>query len=80
MIVDNWDVDLEKMRCRNLTNHISVQFTDKGTYIDGKIDDVSLPMLSALARTEGGETYLARQLGEAEGVFLPALIKKRAEG
>lgn len=77
MRVENWDVNLEKMSCRNLTNHITVQFTDKGTFIDGKIDDVSLPMLSALARTVGGETYLARQLGEAEGVFLPELIKAR---
>ncbi|GHV74243.1 hypothetical protein AGMMS49940_15570 [Spirochaetia bacterium] len=77
MIVNNWDIDLEKMTCRNLINKIRVQFTHKGTFIDGKIDDVSLPMLSALARTGGGETYLARQLGEAEGVFLPELIKAR---
>jgi hypothetical protein len=77
MIVNNWDIDLEKMSCRNLANKIMVQFTDKGTYIDGKIDDVSLLLLSALARTSGGETFLARQLGEAERVFLPELIKAR---
>jgi hypothetical protein len=77
MIVNNGDIDLEKMSCRNLTNRITVQFTDKGTYIDGKIDDVSLPLLSALAWTEGGETYLAQQLGEVERVFLPELIKAR---
>jgi hypothetical protein len=77
MIVSNWDVEIEKMSCRNRTNHITVRFTDMGTYLDGKIDDVSLPMLSALARTEGGETYLARQLGEAERVFIPELIKAR---
>jgi hypothetical protein len=80
MTVGKWDVDLEKMSCRNLSNRITVQFTDKGTYLDGKIDDVSLPLMSALARTTGGETYLARQLGEAERVFLPALIKKRDGG
>jgi hypothetical protein len=77
MIVADWDVDIEKMSCRNLTNHITVQFTDKGTYLDGKIADVSLPLLSAFARTSGGETYLARQVGEAETVFIPAFIKAR---
>jgi hypothetical protein len=80
MTVGKWDVDLEKMSCRNLSNRITVQFTDKGTYLDGKIDDVSLPLLSAFARTTGGETYLARLLGEAEKVFIPEFIKKKAEG
>jgi hypothetical protein len=35
---------------------------------------------SAFARTTGEETYLARQLGEVETVFIPAFIKKKAEG
>jgi hypothetical protein len=80
MTVGKWDVDLEKMSCRNLSNRITVQFTDKGTYLDGKIDDVSLSLMSALARTTGGETYLARQLGDAETVFIPEYIKKKAVG
>ena len=77
MIINNWDVDLEKMTCRNLNNRITVQFTDRGTYLDGKINDAPMALLSALARNSGGTAYLGRQLGEAEGVFIPELLKAR---
>jgi hypothetical protein len=77
MIVNNWDLDLEKMCCRNLSNRITVRFTDEGTFLDGKITGVPMGLLSALARSSGGAAYLGRQLREAEGAFIPELIKAR---
>ncbi|MFP3041341.1 hypothetical protein LQZ19_05910 [Treponema primitia] len=77
MIINKWDVDVEKMMCRNLSNRITVRFTDTGSGIDGKIDNVPLPLLSSLARHQGGAAYLGRQLGEAERVFMPELVKAR---
>jgi hypothetical protein len=37
-------------------------------------------LLSALARSPGGASYLGRQVEEAEGVFIPAFLKARMEG
>ncbi|MFP3041610.1 hypothetical protein LQZ19_07270 [Treponema primitia] len=77
MIINKWDIDIEKMTCRNLSNRIMVRFTDTESGINGKIDDVPLTLLSSLARHPGGAAYLGRQLGEAERVFMPELVKAR---
>jgi hypothetical protein len=78
MIINRWDVDLERMSCRNRVNRITVRFTGTGNSLDGEIEDVPMGLLSALARSSDGPAYLGRQLREAERAFVPEFIKGRA--
>jgi hypothetical protein len=80
MIINNWDVDLDTMTCRNIVNRIVVRFRDEGAFLDGCIDGAPAGLLSGLARVSGGAAYLGRQLGEAEGVFIPEFLRKRLAG
>jgi hypothetical protein len=75
MIASNWDVDLERMTCKNRVSRIRVRFMDNGAWLDGCIEDVPLTLLSVLARTRDGAAYLGRQLREAEGVFIPEFLR-----
>jgi hypothetical protein len=73
----DWVVDVEGMACRNAVNRITVRFADMGSRIEGRIDDVPLALLSALTRRADGAAYLVRQVGAAEGVFVPELLRAR---
>jgi hypothetical protein len=50
LMQENWIADLPTMTCRNIVNKIVLQFTPKGTTLQGEIKDMPLSLLSSLAR------------------------------
>ncbi len=67
------------MTCRNTLNNVIVIFEKKGESLQGKIDNMSMEVLSKMSSQPYGERDMKQLVAEAEEVFLRAYFERDIE-
>ncbi|MDR0474448.1 MAG: hypothetical protein LBH43_12345 [Treponema sp.] len=75
LINDGWVVDLGNETCWNFNTKMVVEFEKCGKTYVGKIKDMPIELMAQWAKLRHGERLIKKAVGEAEEVFLRAIIE-----
>ncbi len=74
-----WTADVNAMTCRNTLNNVIVIFEKKGESLQGKIDNMSMELLTKMSSQPHGERSMEQLVTDAEEVFLRAYFESDIE-